>query len=96
MLGYEEPVRTVEILLVEDNPADVRLIAETFKNLKNKNIIRLVTDGEAAMELLGKRGAYAGMPIPDIIILDLNLPKKTGFEILEEINYPAACRRVIN
>ena len=85
MVGYEEKVRPVEILLVEDNPADVRLIAETFKDFKSRNVINLVKDGVEAMEYLGRRGAHAGAPRPDIIILDINLPKKTGFEILEEI-----------
>jgi two-component system, chemotaxis family, response regulator Rcp1 len=94
MVGYEEQVRPVEILLVEDNPADVRLISETFKDFKSRNVINFVKDGAEAMDFLRKRGAYAGMPVPDIIILDLNLPKKTGFEILEEIKKDPGLKQI--
>jgi CheY-like chemotaxis protein len=94
MVGYEEQIRPVEILLVEDNPADVRLISETFKDFKSRNVINLVKDGAEAMDFLRKRGAYAGMPMPDIIILDLNLPKKTGFEILEEIKKDPGLKQI--
>jgi chemotaxis family two-component system response regulator Rcp1 len=94
MVGFEEKTRPVEILLVEDNPADVRLIAETMKDFKGKNTINLVKDGVEAMEYLRKQGQYSGMLRPDIIILDLNLPKKNGFEILREIKADPELRTI--
>jgi len=85
MVGAEEGRKNIEILLVEDNPADVRLIAETFRDFKHKNNINLVKDGTEAIDFLNKRGKFEEAPRPDMIILDLNLPKKNGFEILREI-----------
>lgn len=77
--------RIVDILLVEDNPADVRLTIEALKSSKIKNEINVVEDGEEAMEYLRKKGRYAGASTPDLILLDLNLPKKDGREVLKEI-----------
>lgn len=77
--------RPVEILLVEDNPADVRLTIEVFNDSRITNHISVVTDGEEAMDFLHKRGKYAGESRPDLILLDLNLPKKDGREVLSEI-----------
>ncbi len=77
--------RPVEILLVEDNPADVRLTIEVFNDSRIMNHISAVTDGEEAMHFLHKRGKYAGESRPDLILLDLNLPKKDGREVLSEI-----------
>ncbi len=74
-----------EILLVEDNPADARLIVEVFDGFKIKNNITIVTDGAAAMDYLYKKGEYKDRKCPSIIILDLNLPKKDGREVLKEI-----------
>jgi two-component system, chemotaxis family, response regulator Rcp1 len=85
MVGLEEQAKPIEILLVEDNPADVRLIAETMKDFKSRNRIRLVKDGVEAMEYLKKQGSFAETARPDIIMLDLNLPRKNGFELLKEI-----------
>ncbi len=77
--------RPVEILLVEDNPGDVRLTVECFKEGKIFNHISVVNDGEAAMAYLKNEGDYAGAIRPDLILLDLNLPKKDGRQVLKEI-----------
>ena len=77
--------KIMEILLVEDNPADARLIQEVFKNFKVKNELYIVDDGVKAMEFLYHSGEYEDVPSPDMIILDLNLPRKDGREVLAEI-----------
>jgi chemotaxis family two-component system response regulator Rcp1 len=77
--------KPVEILLVEDNPADVRLTIEVFKDSRITNHISVVADGEEAMAYLHKKGRYADTIRPDLILLDLNLPKKDGREVLAEI-----------
>lgn len=77
--------RPVEILLVEDNPADVRLTVEVFKDSRVMNHISVAADGEEALAFLQKRGKYSGADRPDLIILDLNLPRKDGREVLIEI-----------
>jgi chemotaxis family two-component system response regulator Rcp1 len=77
--------RSVEVLLVEDNPADVRLTREALKEGKVRNNLHVVGDGGAALDFMYRRGPYAGAPIPDLILLDLNLPKKDGREVLAEI-----------
>ena len=75
----------IEILLVEDNPGDVRFIKEVFKDAKIYNAMQVAYDGEAAMEILRREGEYSDAPSPDLILLDLNLPKKDGREVLREI-----------
>ena len=77
--------RPVEILLVDDNPADVALTQEAFLENKLCNNLNVVNDGVEAMDYLRKRGQYASVPTPDIILLDLNLPRKDGREVLAEI-----------
>ena len=77
--GVSNPI---EILLVEDNPGDVRLIKEVFKDAKIYNTMQVAYDGEAAMEILRNDGNAS---FPDLILLDLNLPKKDGREVLREI-----------
>jgi CheY-like chemotaxis protein len=77
--------KPVEILLVEDNPGDVRLTMEALKEGKVLNNLTIARDGEEALEILFRRGEYADRPLPDIILLDLNLPKKDGREVLREI-----------
>lgn len=80
------PIGTpIEILLVEDNPGDVRLTQEALKDGKVRNNMRVVKDGVEALKFLRREGKYAGMPRPDLILLDLNLPKKDGREVLAEI-----------
>jgi len=75
----------IKILLVEDNPGDVRLIKEVFKDAKIYNSMQIAYDGEEAMNILRKEGGYTGASFPDLILLDLNLPKKDGREVLREI-----------
>ena len=75
----------VSILLVEDNPGDVRLTQEALRESKVLNELHVVRDGEEAMSFLRQNGQYADAPRPGLILLDLNLPKKDGREVLAEI-----------
>ena len=75
----------IEVLLVEDSPGDVRLTREAFKDAKVHINLHVASDGAEAMAFLGREGKHAGVPRPDLILLDLNLPKKDGREVLEEI-----------
>lgn len=77
--------RPIEVLLVEDNPADVRLTREALKEGKVRNNLHVVGDGVEALDFLHRRGAHARAPMPDLILLDLNLPRKDGREVLSEI-----------
>lgn len=77
--------RPVEILLVEDNEADIRLTKEGLKEAKIRNKLHVVRDGDEAMQFLQKRGEHADAVTPDLILMDLNLPKKDGRELLREI-----------
>ena len=77
--------KPVEILLVEDNKGDVGLIEEVFEEAKIRNNLHVAEDGEEAMLYLHGEGKFSGSPRPDIILLDLNLPKKDGREVLREI-----------
>ena len=77
--------RPIEILLIEDNPGDVDLTKEALQEAKVRNRLHVVDDGAKAVDFLYKRGEYADVPRPDIILLDLNLPKKDGRQVLEEI-----------
>jgi two-component system, chemotaxis family, response regulator Rcp1 len=88
------PVRPIDILLVEDSPADVRLTREALKDAKVLNTLHVVEDGMAAMAFLHKRGQYADRPTPDLILLDLNLPKKDGREVLAEVKKDEAFKRI--
>jgi len=75
----------IEVLLVEDSPGDVRLTREAFKDAKVHINLHVAPDGVEAMAFLRREGEYANVPRPDLILLDLNLPKKGGREVLEEI-----------
>ena len=86
--------KPVEILLVEDNPADVRLTQEALKNGKVLNKLSVVGDGVEALSFLNRKGKYADAPRPGLILLDLNLPKKKGCEVLEEIKKDPSLRRI--
>jgi two-component system response regulator len=80
-----ENLKRVEILLIEDNPGDARLTQEALKDGKVKNNLTIMYDGEEAMDFIYKRNKHKDAVRPDLIILDLNLPKKSGQEILAEI-----------
>ena len=86
--------KTVEILLVEDNPADVRLIRETFKDFKIQNNLSVAKDGVEAMAFIKKEGDFFSAPRPDVILMDLNLPKKSGFDVLAEIRQIPELKRI--
>jgi two-component system, chemotaxis family, response regulator Rcp1 len=86
--------RPVEILLVEDNPGDARLTQEALKDGKVFNRLTVVPDGVEAMALLRREGRYATAEQPDLILLDLNLPKKDGREVLQEIKADEALKRI--
>jgi CheY-like chemotaxis protein len=88
------PATAIEILLVEDNPGDVRLTQEALHDAKVRNHLHVVPDGVAAIAFLRRQGAHTGAPRPDLILLDLNLPKKSGREVLEEIKQDDALRHI--
>ncbi len=90
----EEKPRMLEILLVEDNPADVRMMIETFKKGKMQTNLRVAIDGVEAMAFLSREGEYINMPRPDIILLDLKIPKKDGKEVLSEIKNDPDLKRI--
>jgi len=77
--------RPVEILLVEDSPSDTDLTVEALREAKVRNHLSIVEDGVLALEFLRRQGKFAGAPRPDLIMLDLNLPRKDGREVLAEI-----------
>ncbi len=86
--------RPAEILLVEDNPGDVRLAKEGLKESKITNNLHVVDDGVDAIDFLHKEGKYADAVTPDLILLDLNLPRKDGREVLAEIKADENLRRI--
>jgi len=84
-MNTEETGRPVEILLVEDNAGDIRLTQEALKDAKVRNNMHVTRDGVEAMSFLRREGKYATAPHPGIILLDLNLPRMNGREVLAEI-----------
>jgi two-component system, chemotaxis family, response regulator Rcp1 len=86
--------RTIEILLVEDNPGDVRLTLEAFKGGRVLNNFTVMNDGVEALAYLRKQGEYAKSVVPDLILLDLNLPKRDGREVLAEIKADKNLRKI--
>ncbi|MEI7590642.1 MAG: response regulator [Deltaproteobacteria bacterium] len=86
--------KPVEILLVEDNPGDVDLTMEALENSKIRNTVSVAGDGEEAMAFLRRTGKHVGAPRPDLILLDLNLPKKDGREVLAEIKSDDELKRI--
>lgn len=88
------PHRLIEILLIEDNPGDVRLTQEVLREGKIFNHLNVVEDGVQAIEFLHRQGKFTRAPRPDLILLDLNLPRKDGREVLEEIKFNLELRRI--
>ena len=80
-----EGERQIEILLVEDDPGDVMMTREAFQDYKLHNELHVVSDGAEAMAFLRQEGEYAGRPRPDLVLLDLNLPRMDGRQVLEAI-----------
>jgi CheY-like chemotaxis protein len=93
-MSAEKFGKLVEILLVEDNEGDVGLVEEVFEETKIRNNLHVAEDGEEAMQFLHKEGKFKDVPYPDIILLDLNLPKKDGREVLAEIKVDNTLKRI--
>jgi CheY-like chemotaxis protein len=87
-------VRPIELLLVEDSEPDVRLTMEALNEAKVKNRLWVVEDGVEAMEFLQRQGKHATAPRPDLILLDLNLPRKDGRQVLKEIKADDSLKRI--
>lgn len=85
---------TIEILLVEDNAGDVRLTKEALSEAKIRNRLHIVHDGVAALRLLRKEHPYSDNPHPDLVLLDLNLPRKSGLEVLTEMKQDRELRSI--
>ena len=90
----DDTSRPIEILLVEDNPGDVRLTIEALKEGRVRNRLSVARDGVEALAFLRRQGPHAQAPRPDLILLDLNLPRKDGREVLAEIKDDAVLRRI--
>jgi len=88
------PSRPIEVLLVEDNPGDVRLTREALKEGKVRNHLHVAADGVEALAFLRREGPHGDAPRPDLILLDLNLPRKSGREVLEEIKADPSLRLI--
>ena len=93
-MSAETSGKPVEILLVEDDPGDVRLTIEALKSAKILNHVSVAEDGVEAMAFLRRQGKYAQVPFPDLILLDLNLPRKDGRAVLAEIKADPDLKRV--
>lgn len=93
-MGIPDLVKPIEILLVEDNPGDVRLTIEALKEAKVINHLTVVKDGVEALAFLRRQGSYDTAPRPHLILLDLNLPRKDGREVLADIKADDNLKRI--
>jgi CheY-like chemotaxis protein len=85
MTAFNQAERAVDILLVEDDEGDVLMTREAFEHYKIRNTLHVVTDGEQAIEFVRRSGEFADAPVPGLIMLDLNLPRRGGLEVLDEL-----------
>ena len=90
----QPPAQPIEILLVEDDPGDVLMTREAFEDYRIANRLTVVTNGEDAVAYMRKEGRFAGEPTPDLVLLDLNLPRRDGREVLLEIKSDPELRRI--
>jgi CheY-like chemotaxis protein len=86
--------QAIEVLLVEDDPGDVLMTQEAFKDYKIANHLNVVTNGEDAIAYLRRTGDYADAAVPDLVLLDLNLPRRDGREVLRDVKSDAELRRI--
>ena len=93
-MNATDPGIVIQILLVEDDPGDVLITREAFAENKVRNQLSVVSDGESAMAFLRREGEFASAPRPDLILLDLNLPRKAGQEVLAEVKSDANLQRI--
>ncbi|WP_254861754.1 response regulator [Halovivax gelatinilyticus] len=93
-MNAHDAAEPADILLVEDNPGDVRLTKEAFKDGQITNTLHVVDDGVEALDFLFQRNEYEDAPIPDLVLLDLNLPRKNGDEVLAELHEDPRRRRI--
>ena len=90
---HDDQSEAIEVLLVEDDPGDVLMTREAFEQHKLRNTLHVVPDGVEALSFLRQEGEYADVPRPDLVLLDLNLPRKDGREVLAEIKADPQLRR---
>ena len=90
---HDDQSEAIEVLLVEDDPGDVLMTREAFEQHKLRNTLHVVSDGVEALSFLRQEGQYADVPRPDLVLLDLNLPRKDGREVLAEIKADPQLRR---
>jgi len=88
------PARPIDVLLVEDDPGDVLMTQEAFKDYKIANTLNVVTNGEDAIAYLRKEGRFADVRTPDLVLLDLNLPRRDGREVLRDVKGDPELRRI--
>lgn len=94
MMSDSDNMKPVKILLVEDNPGDIRLTTEALKDSKIRNTLEVVQDGNEALDYLNKRGKYKDVTIPDLVLLDLDLPNTTGREVLKIVKQDPKLKRI--
>jgi len=92
--SMDDNTRPIEILLVEDNEGDARLVQEAMRDAKMRNHMHMVEDGVEAMEFLRRQGRFGDAPRPDLVLLDLNLPRKDGRQVLAEMKTDPMLKRI--
>jgi CheY-like chemotaxis protein len=93
-MSIEDSAKPIEVLLVEDDPGDVVLITEAFEHNKVNNRLHVVADGVEALQFLRREAPYEDAAVPDLVLLDLNLPRKDGRQVLAEVKADDALRRI--